>query len=103
MRTARDRNSVFDRQLVRLYSDLLLHDLGPDLAGVCGAGATPSEHRTASLVGLRYRTGLLHDGRAASVWAAVLLHGGEAATARRAFIRLDPAMRESLVAFLHSL
>jgi CxxC motif-containing protein (DUF1111 family) len=103
MRTARDQNPALDRQWVRLYSDLLLHDLGPELAGVCGVGATPSEHRTASLVGLRYRTGLLHDGRAASVWAAVLLHGGEAAAARRAFIRLDPAARESLVAFLHSL
>ena len=103
MRTGRDRNPAFDRKWFRVYSDLLLHDLGPELAGVCGAGATPSEYRTASLVGLRYRTGLLHDGSAASVWAAVLLHGGEAAAARRAFIRLDPAVREYLAAFLHSL
>ena len=47
--------SALDRRRVAVYSDLLLHDMGPTLADVCGPGARPSEVRTAPLMGLRYR------------------------------------------------
>lgn len=87
---------------VRLYSDLLLHDLGPELTSICGANAGPSEFRTAALVGLRHRTGFLHDGRAASVWGAVALHGGEAGASRAAFMRLPEAAQAAVIAFLNS-
>jgi CxxC motif-containing protein (DUF1111 family) len=103
MRTARHANPVFDRRWVALYSDLLLHDLGPEASGHCGVGARPSEFRTAALVGLRHRTGLLHDGAAATVWGAVLRHGGEAAAARAAFQGFTARQRERLEAFLYSL
>lgn len=88
---------------VRLYSDLLLHDLGPGLADICGAGASPSEWRTARLAGLRFRVALLHDGRAQRLEDAIMMHGGEATTARDAFARLRPSQRAALLAFLASL
>ena len=61
-----------------LYSDLLLHDLGPEVSGHCTRGASPTEWRTQPLAGLRYRVALMHDGRSVSVEEAIARHGGEA-------------------------
>jgi len=92
------------RREVPLYSDLLLHDMGRALddrvvQGVAGG----REWRTTPLWGLRDRTRLLHDGRATSVEAAILSHGGEAKTARRRFHSLPAAQRRNLIEFLRSL
>ncbi|HUI99079.1 MAG TPA: di-heme oxidoredictase family protein, partial [Usitatibacter sp.] len=47
-----------------MYSDLLVHDMGPGLAdGVTQGEAGPSEFRTAPLWGLGQRVFFLHDGR----------------------------------------
>lgn len=86
-----------------LYSDLLLHDMGPELADICTPTATPSEWKTASLSGLRYRSNFLHDGRATTLEMAILLHGGEAEAARNVFLRLTADARRQLIAFLRSL
>jgi len=94
---------ALDRKRFRLYSDLLLHDMGPDLADICTVGSAPSEWKTARLVGLGHRTDFLHDGRAASIEDAVLLHGGEAASARSVYQRLTPDAHRQLLAFLRSL
>jgi CxxC motif-containing protein (DUF1111 family) len=48
-------------------------------------------------------TGLLHDGRAASVLEAVLWHGGEAEATRERVTKLSAADREALLAFVQSL
>jgi CxxC motif-containing protein (DUF1111 family) len=83
------------------YTDLLLHDVGPELADVCqGLIATPSEFRTEPLMGLRFARRYLHDGRAGSIEQAVQLHGGEAARSREAFGSLPKADREALLKFL---
>lgn len=94
---------AFDRMTVPLYSDLLLHDLGPEMASICGPDASPSEFRTARLMGLRFRNAFLHDDRAGSVFRAIMLHGGEAQRARDAFERLDAASRADLLRFLDTL
>lgn len=86
-----------------LYSDLLLHDMGPELADICTPTATPSEWKTARLSGLRYRSNFLHDGRAQTLEMAILLHGGEADAARDVFRRLTADARRQLIAFLRSL
>ncbi len=86
-----------------LYSDLLLHDMGPGLAGTCSAGASPTEYRTEPLLALRHRQVFLHDGRAGRVIDAILLHGGEAETARAAFAALDRVTQEDLIRFLDTL
>lgn len=101
--TAATGSSALDRKRFRLYSDLLLHDMGPELAGTCTPGTTPSEWKTARLVGLGLRSEFLHDGRAQSLSEAVLMHGGEAAASRDIFRRLNETARSQLIAFLLSL
>lgn len=94
---------ALDRAPVRLYSDLLLHDLGSGLDGVCGPSASPSEYRTAPLWGLRFRKAYLHDRRAGTLSDAVGLHAGEAAAARDRFARLSAEEQALLLRFLASL
>ncbi|MCY3676801.1 MAG: hypothetical protein OXH66_04285 [Gemmatimonadetes bacterium] len=92
-----------DRVRAPLYSDLLLHDLGPALASTCAPGATETEYRTAPLLGLGARRTYLHDLRAFSLERAIELHGGEARSARDAFAALPVADRQALLRFLRSL
>jgi CxxC motif-containing protein (DUF1111 family) len=103
MRTGPAEPEVLSLQIVTLYSDMLLHDMGPELADVCGPEAGPSEYRTARLWGLRHRTALLHDGRAATSLDAIAYHGGEAESARTAFSALPAEQRDLLLRFLASL
>ncbi len=89
----------------RMFTDLLLHDLGPGLADTLPEpGAAASEWRTAPLAGLSdalsRRTGLLHDGRANSVEEAVLWHGGQAERAVRRFQALPRREKEALLAYV---
>ena len=94
---------ILANQVIRPYSDFLLHDLGPALADVCGRDAAPGELRTAPLWGLRHRRRLLHDGRAPDPASAVAAHGGEATSARDAFAALPPDAQAALLRFLGSL
>lgn len=96
---------------VHLYSDLLLHDMGPGLADNRADWlANGQEWRTAPLWGLRLapdalggQATYLHDGRANSIEEAIILHGGEAEASRSAFSGLNEADRTALIAFLESL
>jgi len=54
-------------RVVPAFTDLLLHDMGPDLADICLGQAEPSEFRTEPLMGLRFATAFLHDGRATTI------------------------------------
>ncbi len=85
------------------YTDLLLHDMGPELADICLGLATPSEFRTEPLIDLRNAKAFLHDGRDTTLEQAVLSHGGEASGARDRFKALPAADRAGLIAFLKSL
>ena len=76
-------------RVVPAFTDLLLHDMGPDLADICLGQAEPSEFRTEPLMGLRFATAFLHDGRATTISRAIELHGGEALRARNRFLRLS--------------
>ncbi|MGH7544881.1 MAG: di-heme oxidoredictase family protein, partial [Gemmatimonadota bacterium] len=89
---------------IAAYTDLLLHDMGPQLADVClGLVARPEEFRTEPLMGLRLAKRFLHDGRATTIEEAVRLHGGEAAKSRDAFAALSEKDRAAVLAFLGSL
>jgi len=88
---------------VAAYTDLLLHDLGPQLASVCLGSASPGEMRTEPLMGLRLVERFMHDSRAGTVTEAVMLHAGEATAARDAFVSLPAADRRDLLEFLSSL
>lgn len=87
-----------------VYSDLLLHDMGPDLAdGVIQSEARGPEYRTQPLWGLAAVGPYLHDGRASTVTEAIEWHGGEAQAAREAFEALPDERREDLLWFLDHL
>ena len=96
---------------VELYSDLLLHDMGPELAdGFYEGVATGTEWRTAPLWGLRLireflggAPAYLHDGRTSDLREAISAHGGEAQSARDAFLQLSATEANALIEFLESL
>src|SRR3989475_9098966 len=90
-------------RFVSAYTDLLLHDMGPDLADICLGQALPSEFRTEPLMGLRFASTFLHDGRAATIRQAIELHGGEALGARNRFLQLTELEKYALVKFLKTL
>lgn len=108
--TGPHRIAALSHQPVRLYSDLLLHDMGEELADQRSDGSADGrEWRTAPLWGLRVMRDflggeafLLHDGRAGSVEEAILFHGGEAEAARRAFEALTPEEQAALLDFVES-
>jgi CxxC motif-containing protein (DUF1111 family) len=88
---------------VAAYTDLLLHDMGTELADICFGLATPSEFRTEPLMGLRLATQFLHDGRAKTPEQAIDMHGGEGTRARDLFRALPPGDRTALLLFLKTL
>ena len=94
----------------RAFTDLLLHDMGEDLAdGRPDFLAGPRDWRTPPLWGIGLSaqvngsTHLLHDGRARNVLEAILWHGGEAKAAKDAFSKLPADEREALIAFVNAL
>ena len=93
------------------YTDLLLHDMGNGLNdGYTEGSAATAEWRTPPLWGLGLsknaqggRYFLLHDGRAASISEAILLHGGEATNSRNKYNALTESDKQQLLKFLESL
>jgi CxxC motif-containing protein (DUF1111 family) len=92
------------------YTDLKVHDLGPELADRTVSGEiVRSRWRTAPLWGLGYRISrehfptFLHDGRARSAEEAILWHKGEGSVAREAFENLPVEQRDRLLHWLETL
>jgi CxxC motif-containing protein (DUF1111 family) len=103
LQTGANPSAVLNRQPVRLFSDLLLHDIDTG-DGIPQGAATDREIRTPALWGLRFRRPLLHDGSAVTIEDAIRRHGGEAERSRQLFERLDSSVsRQALLAFLRSL
>lgn len=110
-----------------LYSDLLVHDMGPALADPAPAPIDPllpsaagyyenvelanerrltearREWKTPPLWGLRDSAPYLHDGRADTVDQAIKLHGGEAQFAVHRYRELPSPQRQNILAFLATL
>src|SRR5437588_7248880 len=101
--TGFNRVPALNLKIVRAYTDLLLHDMGPGLADICLGQARPAEYRTEPLMGLRFKTVFLHDGRAPTIAVAIRLHAGEATRARNRFLALSWLDRSALVRFLQGL
>jgi CxxC motif-containing protein (DUF1111 family) len=101
---------ALSNQVIRPFTDLLLHDMGSALAdGRPDYQASGSEWRTPPLWGLGLvqpidgSLFLLHDGRARGFAEAILWHGGQGAKAQQAFRAMPASDRAALVAFLTSL
>jgi CxxC motif-containing protein (DUF1111 family) len=100
-----------DGKIIHPFSDLLLHDMGKDLAdGRVEFQATGSEFKTPPLWGisiykniLKDRVNFLHDGRAKTLQEAILWHSGEAEKSKNNFIKLAPNKRKILIDFLERL
>ena len=108
-------------QVIYPYTDLLLHNMGEDLADRTVAGTLPDKSaqveflatsydwRTPALWGIGLaktvdeQATFLHDGRARTPMEAVLWHGGEAKTHQEKVLQLDKQGRAELSAFLQSL
>ena len=103
MYTGPNEIKALDRKPVALYSDLLLHDMGPALADICLNQARPSEFRTEMLMGLRFREHFLHDGSASTVREAIERHDGEARFSRDGFKALSAEEQEALLKFLEGI
>jgi CxxC motif-containing protein (DUF1111 family) len=120
------------RNVHGIYSDLLLHDMGPALedplpafpdrikvgtrsTGSSGYGGgsvdiladVPSsvrrEWKTPPLWGVRDSAPYLHDGRARTLAEAIVAHGGQAESSVKKFKGLDYLSRSHLIAFVNSL
>jgi CxxC motif-containing protein (DUF1111 family) len=108
-------------QVIFPYTDMLLHDMGSELADFTQDNqpassemlyeflATATEWRTPPLWGLGLtkvvdpQATFLHDGRAETIMEAVLWHGGEAESAKQKVLQFNRSERESLLAFLNDL
>jgi CxxC motif-containing protein (DUF1111 family) len=97
-------------QVIRPYSDLLLHDMGDGLAdNRAEFKASGRDWRTPPLWGIGLtqavsgHTQFLHDGRARNLMEAVLWHGGEAQAAQQHVLSFNAEQRAALLAFLNSL
>lgn len=97
-------------QVIRPYTDLLLHDMGEGLADNRSEfKAGGRDWRTPPLWGIGLtetvngHTQFLHDGRARNLLEAVLWHGGEAQAAQRQVLSFNAEQRAALLAFLNSL
>jgi CxxC motif-containing protein (DUF1111 family) len=93
---------------VKLYSDLLLHDLGGTNADGLQVGiATGTQFRTTPLWGLSTRLssgdGLMHDGKALDIPTVLSRHGGEATQVIANFNALSAQDQADLIAFISAL
>ena len=101
-----------------LYSDLLLHRMGPTLEGGSAyygsvtplpdiaaptEGPLPDEWRTPPLWGVADSAPYMHDGRATTLQDAIGMHAGQGAGAAQNFARLSPGQQAEVLAFLSSL
>jgi len=99
--------AALSNQPVRLFSDLLLHRMGPGLADdVLQGQAEGDEFRTAPLWGLGKRIFFLHDGRTRDLIEAIQAHrsfGSEANLSVDLFNVLSELQKQNLLNFLRSL
>jgi len=98
---------------INLYSDLIVHHMGPGLAdGLAQGQAGPDEFRTAPLWGIGQRLWFMHDGRTSNIVTAIEDHyslgnstypASEANQSVTNFNNLSSKNQQDLVNFLRSL
>jgi CxxC motif-containing protein (DUF1111 family) len=91
----------------RVYTDVLVHDMGDALAdGITDGSAGGRDWRTAPLIGLRFNRTFMHDGRAHDLDEAITAHGGEGSEANESvalYQEMSAADRNLLLKFVGSL
>ena len=113
LNTGNSAVAALRNQPVNLFSDLLVHDMGPGLAdGITQGQAGGREFRTAPLWGLGQRLFFLHDGRTSDLREAIRAHrsgsfftrnASEANVVVKNFNALVDAQKQDVLNFLRSL
>ena len=113
LKTGNAAVAALRNKAVNLFSDLLVHDMGPGLAdGVTQGQAGPREFRTAPLWGLGQRLFFLHDGRTSDLLEAIRAHRSGSVFTRNAseanavignFNQLRENQKHDVLNFLRSL
>ncbi len=113
LKTSSSETAGLRNQNVNLYSDLLLHGMGPGLADdIVQGNARGDEFRTAPLWGLGQRLFFLHDGRTSDLKEAILAHRSNASSRFPAseanqvvnrYLGLGESQKQDLLNFLRSL
>jgi CxxC motif-containing protein (DUF1111 family) len=111
--TSKSSVAALSNKPVNLFSDLLVHDMGPGLGdGVSQGQAGPTEFRSAPLWGLGQRIFFLHDGRTTDLVQAIQAHKSGSTTQNNAseangvinnFNGLGENQKQDLLNFLRSL
>jgi len=105
--------AALSSQTANLYSDLLVHDMGPgDADNVQQGNATGDQFRTAPLWGIGQRYFFMHDGRETNIVNTIEDHfnqgngvypNSEANQVIQNFNNLSPSNQQDLINFLRSL
>ena len=99
--------AALSQQPANLFSDLLVHHMGQNLAdGIQQGSAGPDEFRTAPLWGVGQRIFFLHDGRTSDILQAILAHAGPGSEANKVIANvgaLTASQAQDLLNFLRSL
>ena len=112
LKTGNSAIPQLSNQTAHLFSDLALHQMGPNLDdGISQGQARPNEFRTAPLWGLGQRLFFLHDGRTKDLVVAIQEHRGgsgpklasEANEVVKRYDRLSKKEKQDLLNFLRSL
>jgi CxxC motif-containing protein (DUF1111 family) len=113
MQTGQSTVAALSNIQANLFSDLLLHHMGPNLADNVSQGAAGGDQfRTAPLWGLGQRIFFLHDGRTTDLVQAIQAHssngnsqyqGSEANGVVNNFNGLSVSDQQDLLNFLRSL
>jgi len=104
-----EKFKALTHQTLYAYTDLLLHDMGDELSdGVVEKNASSKEWRTPPLWGIgivEKKEGalFLHDGRAKSIDAAIIYHGGEAKIVKEKYLELNEEKKNALLEFLRGI
>lgn len=102
---------ALNNQSAALYSDLLVHHMGSQLAdGISQGAAGPDEFRTAPLWGVGQRIFFMHDGRSTpsngGLLNAIQAHSGSGSEANKVislFNSLSQSQQQDILDFLRSL
>ena len=103
MRTGYSKIAALNNKEVRLYSDLLLHDMGSLGDGIVQETATGRDFRTAPLWGIAQSAPYLHDGRAVTIDEAIKGHEGEGKVSKDRYLKMTKAQQKLLTDFVLSL
>lgn len=110
MTSGYDAIAAVSNQTFFPYTDMLLHDMGDDLAdNRPDYLANGNEWKTRPLWGIGLtqivngHTDFLHDGRAKTITEAILWHGGEALNSKNEFKKLSTKDRMDLLEFLNAI